>query len=579
VRFFLLLVVLCTLSSAAQAIKTEPGNTRLVVLISIDQLRGDSIDRIRDRLEPAGFRYFLERGFEFRNAHYRHAATVTAAGHATLATGTSSGTHGMVGNSWFDTSNNKRVYCVQDPNSRVHDEEFRKRAGSSPANLLVPTLGDELIRQLDPNTRVFSVSIKDRSAILMAGRGGKAFWLSRSAGLFTTSDYYYAHDAVPQWVHDFRRDHPLSALAGRSWELLHKRSSYRLGSADARSVEVPPRGWTTEFPHVLPHDAGKLVRSLIHSPMGDHYTLEFVEALLDGESLGRSNSTDMLAIGFSATDNIGHAFGPNSLEFEDNLLQIDRTLGRLLAMLDERIGLDRITLALAGDHGTDATPEFRRELCDASEMARLQRRELYPSILDPEHPYADPKGPGCEAGRHDPAVFLPRANAAMQRRFEVSEDLVISYRHPNLYLDETAVAATGLELEEVSQALADFMGSEPGFALVLTRAELSSTKRFDDPRIAKMRSGFHPRRSGHVVLTTERFWYLYQNPHTDASMHGSPYVYDTHVPILLVGAGIRRGSSERSVAPSDIAPTLARVMGIEMPQAQGSPLLESLVDR
>ena len=578
-RLSLLLVALCALSSAAQAISAEPGNTRLVVLISIDQLRGDSIDRIRDRLEPAGFRYFLERGVEFRNAHYRHAATVTAAGHATLATGTSPGTHGMVGNRWFDTNNNKRVYCVEDPNYRVHDEELRKRAGSSPANLLVPTLGDELIRQLDSNTRVFGVSIKDRSAILMAGRGGKAFWLSRSAGLFTTSDYYYAHDAVPQWVHDFRRDHPLPALAGRSWDLLHERSSYRFADQDARSVEVPPAGWTTEFPHVLPHDADKLVRCLRHSPMGDHYTLEFVEALLDGESLGRSNSTDMLAIGFSATDNIGHAFGPNSLEYEDNLLQIDRTLGRLLAMLDERIGLDRITFALSGDHGVDAIPEFRRELCAASEMASLQRRGLYASILDPEHPYADPNGPGCEAGRHDPAVFLRRANAALQRRFEVSEDLVISYWHPNLYLDESTVATKGLELEEVSRALADFMGSEPGFALALTRAELSSTKRFDDPRIASMRRGFHPRRSGHVVLTTERFWYLYQDPHTDASMHGSPYVYDTHVPILLVGAGIRRGSSERSVAPSDIAPTLARAMGIEMPQAQGSPLLECLVDQ
>jgi len=566
-------------SSAAQTKESEPGKPRLVVLISIDQLRGDSIDRVRDRLEPAGFRYFLERGFEFRNAHYRYAATVTGVGHATLATGTKPGTHGVVGNSWFDTDNNKRVYCVEDPNSRVHDEESRKHAGSSPANLLIPTLGDELIRKLGPSTRVFSVSIKDRSAIFMAGRGGKAFWLSRSAGLFTSSDYYYAHDALPQWVYDFRRDHPVPALAGSSWELLHERSTYRFGSADARSVEVPPPGFTTEFPHVLPDDADKLVRCLVHSPMGDHYTLEFVEALLDGESLGKSNSTDMLAIGFSATDNIGHAFGPNSLEYEDNLLQIDRTLGRLLVMLDERIGLDKITLALASDHGTDAIPEFRRELCASSETASLREHGLYASILDPEHPYADPNGPGCEAGRHDPAVFLPRANAAMQSRFEVSEDLVISYWHPNLYLDESVVTKKGLKIEEVSRALADFMGNEPGFALALTRADLSSTKRYDDPRITKMRRGFHPHRSGHVVLTTERFWYLYQNPHTDASMHGSPYVYDTHVPILIVGPGIQKGNSEQSVAPSDLAPTLARALGIEMPQAEGSPLLECLTDQ
>jgi predicted AlkP superfamily pyrophosphatase or phosphodiesterase len=340
------------------------------VLICVDQLRGDSIDRVRGRLGPDGFRYFLERGFEFRNAHYRHAATVTAVGHATLATGASPGTHGVVGNSWFDTSNNERVYCVQDPDSRVHDEVFRKRAGSSPANLLVPTIGDELVRQLGPNTRVFSVSIKDRSSILMAGRGGKAFWLSRSAGLFTTSDYYYAHDEVPQWVHDFRMEHPLTALAGTSWELLHDRSSYRLGRGDARATEVPPPGWTTTFPHILPDDHEKLVRCLRHSPMGDHYTLEFVEALLDGENLGGSDGIDMLAISFSATDNIGHAWGPNSLEYEDNLLQIDRTLGHLLAMLDERIGLDRITVALSSDHGVDAVPEFRRELCAVEETAR-----------------------------------------------------------------------------------------------------------------------------------------------------------------------------------------------------------------
>jgi predicted AlkP superfamily pyrophosphatase or phosphodiesterase len=524
---------------------------RLVLQITVDQLRGDLPMRYRDRLPPGGFRHLFEHGTHFTNAHHRHANTETAVGHATLFTGADPSRHGVIANDWIDTTTGAFVYNSEDDRHHVIGSEPRPHEGVSPRNLLSSTIGDELIIDGAGRSRVFSISVKDRGAILPGGHAGKAFWYSKRSGDFVTSTFYY--DDTPDWVKAWNAARPADRHSGGSWNLLHERSTYVARDLDDRPYEadVPPLGRT--FPHPL-GDGKNLYGILALTPVGDELTLDFAKALIENEGLGRGEDTDLLAISFSSTDYVGHLFGPSSLESEDNILRLDRILADLFAFVDERIGLDNTLIILSADHGGPEAPEYITSI-------------------------------GMPAGRF-PSDFFRKPSPlteALERRFGRA-DLIANYSHPYLYLDLEAIRADGLDVAEVERFIAAEVMKLPGVSHALSRSELLEGRVTDAPLQEQIRRNFHPARSGNIHLVPDQYWFLHSTEEASkmgigeiAAIHGSPWVYDTYVPIFFAGPRVPTRSIARRVETTDIAPTLAVYLGIKPPSGSiGEPLSEVL---
>jgi predicted AlkP superfamily pyrophosphatase or phosphodiesterase len=513
----------------------------LVLMITVDQLRGDMPERFKDRLSGGGFRYLAENGITYTNAHFNHMVTTTAAGHATLATGGNPPQHGIAANVWFDVESRQSVYNTEDPRYPVLDELARSLGGRSPHKLTSTTFGDQLVMASAGNSRTFSVSIKDRGAIIPGGRLGKAYWYSQYSGKFTTSTFY--HEEEPAWLKKWNGERRADAYRDQHWKLLLDRKSYLFKDQDDRWYERPEGTLGRTFPHPLNHEIDAVYYSALrNTPMGDELTLSVVKALFSAEKIGQSGHTDLLAISFSATDYVGHAFGPNSLEAEDNLLRLDLTLQNLLQFIDRQVGLENTLIVLSSDHGISPAPEYAAGL-------------------------------GFEAGRHDAPRLMERINTALQEEFETDARLALAWETPSIYLDVSAVAELGLDVATVEQAIAEAVMREPGFTLALTRSDLIAGRVPETEPARLVSNSFHPQRSGHVMLVQDLFWYLASVPEEDAAKHGSPYNYDTHVPIFIAGPGIGHGTVDRRVAPRDIAPTITTYLGILAPSGSiGTPL-------
>lgn len=324
-----LLVVIPWLSSTASADDHSPikHKPKLILQVTVDQLRGDLPTRYYDRLGEGGFKYLWEQGLVYSNAFHEHANTETIVGHTTLATGAQPAVHGMVGNLWLDRETGLTTYNIEDPdykllskgadvNAKTEIDPTQKAAkteGRSPAAMMVTTFGDELKANSNGKAKVFGVSIKDRGAVAMAGHAGKAFWFSKANGEFVTSNYYF--DQYPQWVSDWNAKGIPKAYANKNWNLLHDQKSYLFGESDDREWETDLAGFGRTFPHPYGPADGKYYTTLLTtSPAGDEITLDFAKTLLVAEQLGKDDITDYLSVSFSSTDYVGHLFGPSSLE-------------------------------------------------------------------------------------------------------------------------------------------------------------------------------------------------------------------------------------------------------------------------
>lgn len=540
-----------TAKSKVLAPRGSKHTPKLVLQITVDQLRGDLPMRFFDRLPKGGFRYLLEDGIHFVNAHYNHANTETAVGHATLVTGATPARHGIVGNAWFDRSTGQFVYNTEDPEHHLIDAEPKAHEGVSPKNLIGSTIGDELVLNSAGRSRVFSVSVKDRGAILPGGHLGKSFWFSKSRGKFVTSTFYY--DAYPEWVKAWNRQKVADGYRGKSWRLLKDRSTYLAGELDDRPYEsaLPPLGRT--FPHSLGDDKYLYLR-LTLTPVGDELTLDFAKALMEAESVGQGKDTDFMAISFSSTDYVGHLFGPSSLEAEDNILRLDRILADLFAFVDTTVGLDKTLIVVSADHGGPEAPE-----------------------------YVD--GLGIPAGRFAFDHFQPPGPIAvlLEKQFGRG-DLLETHNHPYLYLDADAIREAGLTEQEVESYLADELMKLPGIAYAITRSDLLAGRVADSPLQKMVRNNFDPIRSGNIHLVPQPYWFLHSTDEAEkmglegiAAIHGSPWAYDTYVPIFFAGHHIKGRSVSRRVGPHDIAPTIAAYLGIKPPSGSiGNPLVEVL---
>jgi predicted AlkP superfamily pyrophosphatase or phosphodiesterase len=521
---------------------TQPD---LVLMITVDQLRGDFARRIEDRLAPNGFRYLLEHGTVYLNAHYTHLLTSTAAGHATLMTGANTPQHGMAGNDWFDLSTRRAMYNTEDRDHPILGESELPGEGRSPRNLLSPTIADQLVAANDGKSRIFSASLKDRGAIIPAGQSGKAFWYSKTTGKFVTSSYYYPE--YPEWVVRWNNAGHADQYRDQNWELLLDRDRYVFHDQDDRWFEKPEGLLGRTFPHPLGNpDSKAFYSSLRSTPMADQLLLSFVKEWIEAENIGSEGQTDLLAVSFSATDYIGHDFGPNSLEAEDNLLRLDRTLQELFRFLDQRVGLDRTLVVLASDHGVAPAPE---------RMARL----------------------GTEAQRHHPVQFMQRANTFLRTRFGIGSDLAIAFFKPGVYLDTREMRALGLDPVEVERALAAKFMQMPGFTAAYSRSDLLAGILPDTERVNMAAHSIHPYRSGHVILVQDPFWYLGSEPDDNTATHGSPYAYDTHIPIMMAGPGINQRRVFAPVEARDLARTVCKYLGIAPLSDATGQLLPDLV--
>ncbi len=569
-KLFTLWAVLFLLAALAPAAVTkaagaESGPTatpRLILQITVDALRGDLPTRYAHVLGEGGFRYLMEQGVNYTNAHYHHANTETIVGHASLATGSVPAAHGMVGNVWYDRAQGRLVYNIEDAeyhllsaNSDVDQsteidptQKAAKVDGRSPRAILSSTFSDELAAHTAGKAKIFGVSVKDRGAVSMAGHAGKAFWFSKASGEFVTSSYYY--DAYPQWVIDWNAAQSPQIYAGTSWELTHKPSAYLFGDADDREYETDFPGFGRTFPHSYgAADDKYFTTRLTLSPAGDELTLDFAKTLIDKEQLGQDDVPDYLAVSFSSTDYVGHIFGASSLESEDNIARLDRTLADLFAYIDSKVGLQNTLIVLSADHGQPEVPGYLHGLGNHSAQN-----------FDVE---------GLDKA---PAI------AELKQRFGLGGELIKDFFPPYLYLDRELIRARGLDQAQVEAVVADEVAKFDGVATAVSSSALRSGALPDNELMRKVMNNFHPRRSGDIYLVFEPNVFVNDfDGLIVASVHGSPWRYDAFVPVMFAGAGLDPATVSRAITPYDIAPTLANYLGIKQPSATiGEPLHEVL---
>jgi len=532
---------------------------RLILQITVDQLRGDLPTRYYERLGEGGIRYLWENGVVYRNAHHAHANTETIVGHTTLATGANPSAHGMVGNLWFDRETGFTTYNVEDADyplltagadvdaeTEIDPTQRAARSeGRSPNAILVTTFSDELRSSTDGAAKVVGVSVKDRGAISMAGHAGTAYWFSKASGEFVTSRYYL--DEYPGWVTEFNDGKPAQAFANTSWSLLHDQDTYLFGDSDDREWETDVAGFGRVFPHAFGDGTSPYFTTwLTLSPAGDRLVLDFAKQALVNEQLGEDDVTDYLSVSFSSTDYVGHVFGPSSLEAEDNILQLDRTLAELFAFVDENVGLENTLIVLSADHGGPDSPGYLNSL-------------------------------GIPAGYVDPGSWdRDAAITRIKERFRIKGELIETYSHPYLYFSADVKNNRKIDQQALEAAVVDELMKFPGVSLAVSSSALRSGNLPDTELMAAVRRNFHPKRSGDVFIVFEPNWFINDfDGLVVASTHGSPWNYDTYVPIVFAGAGLDPAVVDRRVLTVDIAATLSAYLGIKPPSgAVGNPLEE-----
>jgi predicted AlkP superfamily pyrophosphatase or phosphodiesterase len=526
------------LSTLAAAGPVEPvaGKPRLVLVVSVDQMRFDYLTRFADLFE-GGFKRLLERGAVFSNARYRHANTETGPGHALLLTGRHAPDTGIVANDWYDGQAGRSVNVVDD---FTHAALPGPGRAASPANTKGETIGD-LLKKVSPGSRVVGVSSKDRSAILMAGRSADAaYWYEVATGGFGTSSYYMS--ALPEWLSAWNRAGHVDALHGQTWtRLVPDEAVYRRYAGE----DAVPGEWDNVdvvFPHKIRGEprSREFYDDLRRTPFADELTLDVALQAMEAHGLGDDDATDLLAVGFSTTDFIGHTYGPDSQEQMDQILRLDRVLERLLAATEARTG-GRVLVCLSADHGA---------------MPLVERL----------------KGSGVDARRLGPDDLKRPVLAELDRRFGAGESLIAFYDAPNFYLNLAELERRSLKREDVEATIERALLSTGFVERVYTHATLRGEPGADDPDFALFRASFYEPRSPHVMARLKP--YVYLSSYLGGTGHGTVQDYDRHVPVAFLGPGIKPGRYEAASGPEDIAPTLARLLGLDYRIEEGQRVLD-----
>ncbi len=544
----LLARVLSVFSLGAFAVAARPAIAaeappRLAVVISVDQMRADYLERFAPWYCEGGFRRFMQQGLMFTECRHEHAITKTGPGHATLLTGVEPCQHGIIENDWKQRqlSGLDAVNCVEDRAAPLLApglaDKWRPAQGRSPRHLLADTVGDQLKLAHGAASKVYGLADKDRAAILMSGRRADAAYWMLEDGRFVTSTYY--RSAPPPWLTRFNASHPISRYFGLVWDRLVSEQPYNQvqGPDDARG-EATPAGLGRTFPRRV--DGGEAAPSTGFAkafnlvPWNNEHVAALARELIVQGNLGADDGApDLLALGFSQPDAIGHAYGPDSHEVMDTYLRLDRTLAAFFDFLDERVGLKNCVIVLTSDHGCAPLPE-RVQLSSGK----------------------------VSAGRLNDKKLLQAALTAMEQAYGPSPSGAWATRDGSgFHLNQAALLSRGVALAEAEKTLQAALEAVPAVASTYTRAQLTGSAPLDAAGEA-MRLSYYPARSGDVMFVLKPY---YIDAGGSGTTHGQPYDYDQHVPLLWLGAGVPAGKRDDRVGTQELASTLAPLLGIRPP--------------
>jgi hypothetical protein len=565
------LLFLIGLGSLQAEAPTSSSRPRLAVLVVFDQLRGDYLSRWDSLFGDDGFHRLEKDGVWFENCHYPYADTVTAAGHASLLTGCSPAKHGVIDNDWYDRAARALVNCVESDRYQQVPAAGRstfslmrrttgfgggegapkKNQGVSPERLLMPTLGDVLKGVTGGKGKVVSLSFKDRSAVLPAGRRADGcYWLDVTTGTFVTSTYY--RDRLPSWLAEFNSEKPADHWFGRLWTRLRPGLDYAKFSGPD---DVAGEGLGVLQGRTFPHPFGRGILkggmvyygALYNSPFGNELLLELTKRAIAAEDLGGHDDPDLLCVSFSCNDPIGHCWGPDSQEVLDVTLRSDRIVQELLAFLDARLGKGRYILALTADHG----------VCPLPEVSRSQ---------------------GKPAERVQPNLLKNQAEAFLEETYgqpgQRSGRWIEAMEFPWIYLNREAIKGHGLKQADVEEALVGWLKERPMVQTAYSRAQIINGLPKDDTLGEQVRRSFYPSRSGDVTIILKPYHLCTAN--LTGTHHGTPHAYDTHVPLLVFGPGIQAGTRQDAVTPQAIAAIFARSLDLKLPAGAEAPVPRGL---
>lgn len=532
IHFFTLLIL--TLSSITNAQNEKP---KVVVGIVVDQMRQEYLYRFGSRFEEGGFKRLMGEGFVFKNMHYNYIPTKTAPGHASIYTGATPAVHGIAGNDWYQPDLEREVYCVEDENYKTVGSDS-DNGQMSPLRLQATTITDELMLFSQYKSKVLSMSLKDRGAVLPGGHRGDAFWYDDDTGDFITSTYYM--DKLPEWVSQFNKAKHAKSYLNKTWNTLYDISTYTASSKDDEASEKTLNGLLTTFPY----DLSKIKDNygiLRNTPFGNDILADLFVTAMDNNDFGKDNYTDFIAISFSSTDYMGHDSGPYSIEVEDAYLRLDKNIAAILSKLDEKVGKGNYTVFLSADHAVAPIPQYMKD-----------------------HQF--------NGDYFDKRAEIKKLSEVLNAKF--GEAKWVEYTINNqIYLDHDLLRAKKIDLDEMAGFVAKYMSDLEGVQFVYASSEIRATAWSDQDVKGRLARGYNVKRSGDVMYELYPGWL--NKLSGDATTHGSGYSYDTHVPMLWYGAGIKKGESVHKHNITDIAPTLSMLLNISLPSgAIGEPLYE-----
>ncbi|TDB61193.1 alkaline phosphatase PafA [Arundinibacter roseus] len=528
-------------TTAKKSTASPLARPKLVVGIVVDQMRYDYLYRYYDKYGEGGFKRLMNEGYNCRNNHYSYALTVTAAGHASVYTGSIPAINGIVGNNWYDNLAGKDMYCAEDPSVETVGSTNATAGKMSPRNLLSTTITDQLQIATNFRSKTVGVAIKDRGAILPAGHTASgAYWFDSKTGNWITSTFYTKE--LPQWVQDVNARKLPSEYMKKGWNTLLPINQYEESTGDDQPYETRLSGAATStFPYDLAGRSGDAFGIIASTPWGNTMTKEMAMAAIKGENMGKGSQTDFLAVSFSSPDYVGHAFGPNSIEIEDVYLRLDQEFAEFFAFLDSWTGKGNYTVFLTADHGVMDIPAFWTE-------HRLP------------------------AGLLDNSKIKNAMATAIKEEFGEGE-FVKANENYQIYFDHKTLKSKGIEVEDLYDVVREVLLPIPGIADVVNLKDLGETH-LNSYQLELYKNGTHATRSGDLQIVTQPGWISGRGVGTT---HGSPYNYDTHVPLLFYGWGVNKGETLRRTAIADIAPTLAGILRILPPNGSvGEPVLEAV---
>jgi predicted AlkP superfamily pyrophosphatase or phosphodiesterase len=535
------LLFVLTPGLAALAQTPPPSRPKLVVGIMIDQMRWDYLYRYYDRYPAGGFKRLLSAGYSCENTMLPYLPTYTACGHSCVYTGSVPSIHGITGNSWFDNALGREVYCTED--TTVTTVGSTSDEGKmSPRNLLVPTVTDELRLATNFRSKVIGISLKDRASILPAGHtANAAYWYDHKTGAFITSTYY--EKDLPDWVKTFNAQKLADSYYKDGWIPMYPLSTYTQSTEDEVPWEGRPFGEGQKgLPYNLSAYVGKDYGKLANTPFGNSIVAEMARAALDGEQLGKGAFTDFLALSFSSTDYVGHAFGPNSVEAEDTYLRLDRILAELLAYLDAKVGKGQYLVFLTADHG-------------AAHAAGFMNAHNIP------------------AGTVNEGAWKKDLQQRLQEGFH-APNLVKAVLNYQVYLNQALMDSLGLDRRKVETEVVKYLMAQPGVARAFALDRMDNEPLPEVIRTA-VENGYNPKRGGDVQVILLPQW---MDGGKTGTTHGLWNPYDSHIPLVWFGWHIQPGHLNRTVYMTDIAVTLAAKLHIQMPNGAIGHVIEEVAN-